>query len=505
VSRDKLAWNMAANTAGVVVNMLTGLLVMPFLIQEIGASTYGLWSLIGSLTGYLGVLDFGVRPAVGRLIAGYRARGELEQINIVSSTAAALLSAVGVIVLLATALAINLFPLIFTVPPERASDVNTSLMLVGLTVAVSFPSSVIDGFLWGYERFDVLSAIDAATVLLRTVLIFCFVRDAAPLATLASIVFAVSLFSAVLKGFICFRVERGFRVSLRHCRKSKVREIYSYGSWMSLITWSKSLTPQIVLAIIGHALGTAAVTSFAVGRQLVTYSDIFTNAATQVMAPRAIAAHAIQAIDTQRRLLLKGSEFALALTLYFAGGLVCLGLPFIHRWQHGSQDGSYRLMVVLLLGQLLPMSQWLTYSILVGSNRHRLVGALAVGELVAAASLSAICVRFSGLLGVCMAVACAGFFTRGVLQMVAGCRLLNVRVGAYARLVFGPIIFAAIPSILALWASTYLIAPRTFLTIGMLGAGYTVLFALIVGVRLLGLSDFKRIIRLAIPRFARLG
>lgn len=292
-SREKIAWNMAANTAGVAVNMLTGLLVMPFLIQELGALTYGLWSLIGSLTGYLGVLDFGVRPAVGRLIAAYRARGELEQINAVTSTAAALLSGVGVVVLLATFLAISLFPLLFPVPPERASDVSHALMIIGLTVAVSFPCSVIDGMLWGYERFDLMSAVDAGTVLARMILIFALVRSAAPLTTLASIVFAVNVSGAILKGFLCFRIERRFRISSGHFRKGKISEILSYGSWISLITWSKTLTPQIVLAIIGHALGTAAVTSFAVGRQLVTYSDVFTNSATQVMAPRAIAAHAI--------------------------------------------------------------------------------------------------------------------------------------------------------------------------------------------------------------------
>ncbi len=496
---------MAVNTAGVLVNMVTGLVVMPFLIQRLGPATYGLWSLIGSLTGYLGVLDFGVRPAVGRLIAAHRARGEIEEVNAVVSTAVAILCTVSLATLLATMLAVRAFPAVFPVPPDRLPDVAHALVLIGLTVAVGFPASVFDGCLWGHERFDLLSAVDATVVLLRTVLIFALVRDSAPLATLAGIVFAVTGLGSVVKGIICFRIERRLRVSPRSFRRHKVWEIYSYGSWMSLITWSKTLTPQMAPALIGHSLGTAAVTSFAVGRQLVAYADIFANAATQVVAPRAIAAHAVRADGAQEKLFFRGSELALALALYFGGGLLCLGLPFIHCWQHGSQDGSYRLMIVLLAGQILPMSQWITYSILVGSNRHRLVGALAIFELIAVAGLATIAVHYMGLLAVCAAVALSGFLTRGVIQMVAGCRLLKIAVGRYVRQVFVPVSMASAPPIAILAIATIWVGPRSFAAIGVLGAGYSILFALIVGLALVGPAGLKTIFESVVSRAERFG
>ena len=68
-TRRRTLRNMTANIDGVVVNMFTGLVVMPYLIQVMGTSTYGLWVLIGTLTGYFGVLDLGVSAALGRLIA----------------------------------------------------------------------------------------------------------------------------------------------------------------------------------------------------------------------------------------------------------------------------------------------------------------------------------------------------------------------------------------------------------------------------------------------------
>src|ERR1700738_3204184 len=106
--QPKTVWNIAANVAGIVVNMVSGLLVMPYLIQTLGDATYGLWILIGTLTGYFGVLDLGVPAAVGRLIAIHRARAEPEHINVVMSTAFALLLIVSLVVCAATAVALAL-------------------------------------------------------------------------------------------------------------------------------------------------------------------------------------------------------------------------------------------------------------------------------------------------------------------------------------------------------------------------------------------------------------
>ena len=76
---------MTINTAGTVVNMLSGLVVMPYLIRTLGSGTYGLWLLIGTMAGYFGVLDLGVSAALGRLVAAHHARGEHDQVNQVVS------------------------------------------------------------------------------------------------------------------------------------------------------------------------------------------------------------------------------------------------------------------------------------------------------------------------------------------------------------------------------------------------------------------------------------
>jgi O-antigen/teichoic acid export membrane protein len=500
-NHTRTVWNITTNTAGVVVNMASGLVVMPYLIQTLGTGTYGLWILIGTLTGYFGVLDLGISAALGRLIAAHRARGELEHVNVVMSTACALLLVVFAIVCLATSVALVVFPLLFAVPADHTLDVRYALILVGLTLALSFPTSIFMGFLWGHERFDLQNAVDIPVLVVRTVLSMTVVSAAAmPLTTLGAITLGVLIMGSVLRMVLCFRLEPGLQISWKHVRRSKVRQIFAIGSWMSVISWSKTLIPQIAPTLIGMRLGSAAVTTFTVARQLVTYSNIFANSATQVMAPRAIAAYATQSVSAQTQLFIEGGKFACAIALFFCGGLFCLGLPFIHWWQHGLQDASYKLLLILMMGESLPMSQWLTYSVLLGANRQRTLGFLAIAEGVISFPLIIAFMHMGGMAGVCIAAALAGFAVRGLVQWLYGCRLIKVRPHAYVRRVFLPVTMAASLPIAALYVATRSLSPETFRGIFLLGAGYSVVFAVTLGLALLGYSGLKTVILSAVPQ-----
>jgi O-antigen/teichoic acid export membrane protein len=482
---------MTANIAGVVVNMFTGLVVMPYLIQVMGTSTYGLWVLIGTLTGYFGVLDLGVSAALGRLIAAHRARDEREDINSVMSTALALLLVAFLVVCVAVCVVLVVFPRLFSVPSGSMLDVRYSLILVGLNLAITFPASIFAGFLWAHERFDLLNAVDIPSLILRTALSLTLVGATMPLATLGAIALGVSTLGSLVKAFICFRLDPKLRVTGHYVRRAKIRQIMSLGGWMSVISWSKTLIPQIAPTLIGARLGSGAVTNFAVGRQLVAYTNVFANSATQVMAPRAVAVHARGSLIAQRELFIEGGKFAYALSVFFCGGFLCLGMPFIHWWQHGSQDSAYTVLLILLLGESLPMSQWLTYSVLLGANRQAQLGILSVAEAVVCVPLILILLRWQGVAGACAGVAISAFAVRGVAQWIYGCRLIKVSPGSYARQVFAPVTAAAVAPIALLYGATMLIQPKSPAATFVLGTSYGLLYVVVLSFALLGYSRLR--------------
>src|SRR2546426_720015 len=94
----RIVRNSALEMASRVVGIAAGIFLSPYLIHNLTTENYGLWVLIGSVVGYFGFTDFGVRIATGRLVAFYRARQDAAKINHTINTSLALLAASGLVV-----------------------------------------------------------------------------------------------------------------------------------------------------------------------------------------------------------------------------------------------------------------------------------------------------------------------------------------------------------------------------------------------------------------------
>src|SRR4051812_48665707 len=185
--RRALAWSVTWNWAGMAVNMLVGFAVLPFLVLHLGQTTYGLWIVIASLSNYFGMLDLGVRGAVGRNIAYARANGDQAGVNAVLSTALAVLCVAGAIAGAAMLAVAPVFFRVVDVAPALVPDARTALLLIGLALALNLPLSLFDATLWAYQRFDLLNAIDIPAALVRAGLTFWLIGRGHGLVALAVI------------------------------------------------------------------------------------------------------------------------------------------------------------------------------------------------------------------------------------------------------------------------------------------------------------------------------
>ncbi|MCX5737716.1 MAG: polysaccharide biosynthesis protein, partial [Proteobacteria bacterium] len=57
------ARNLATNWVGYGTNVAVAFFLTPFIVHSLGDIRYGIWSLVMSLVGYLGLADMGVRPS----------------------------------------------------------------------------------------------------------------------------------------------------------------------------------------------------------------------------------------------------------------------------------------------------------------------------------------------------------------------------------------------------------------------------------------------------------
>ena len=67
-SKRTLARNVLLNWAALIAEVAVAFFLTPFMVRSLGLAIYGIWSLLNSVIGYMGLVDLGIRGSVGRFL-----------------------------------------------------------------------------------------------------------------------------------------------------------------------------------------------------------------------------------------------------------------------------------------------------------------------------------------------------------------------------------------------------------------------------------------------------
>src|ERR1700674_1012738 len=110
--------NVFSNWGSIAVAMAINVFLSPYVVHHLGNAVYGVWTVILSLTGYLGLLDLGVRGAVTRYVAKFHAERDHRRAGEVASSAMVIFGTVGLIALLASAVLAGFVIARLHIPPQ---------------------------------------------------------------------------------------------------------------------------------------------------------------------------------------------------------------------------------------------------------------------------------------------------------------------------------------------------------------------------------------------------
>lgn len=438
--KRKVARNAAWNWLGVAIEALTAVFLTPFLIRRLGDSAYGTWIVIGSLTGYLGVLDFGLRGSVGRFIAFHHARGDRNGVLATLNTAAATLTVLGTLGFVLAAAAAQVMPRWADISPELLPDARLALLIAGANLALFFVTRIFDAVLWGFQRFDLLNLVDIPAALVRGVLSAAVVAQGYGLVGLACVMLGLTAGVGIAKAVLSRFVEPGLRPGVRHIRAASLREMWGYGFWNFLSSVASMARTQLGPVLIGATLGMLWVTPFSIVMRLVGTAMMLVTAGTGVLTPLATALHAQRDHERQKQLLFDSGRLCTAAALYFFALFVVLGRSLLSLWIGPHLAWVWLPLAVIAAGELLPQSVLMSENTILGMARNRSLAIRGAGECLTALILGAVGGARYGLTGVCVGWAVAATVWRGWFMLVQALRLTGISLSEYLR--SGPIVSA---------------------------------------------------------------
>src|SRR3989442_1286939 len=159
--------NVLSNWGSYAVAMGVNFFLSPYIVRRLGDTGYGVWTLILALTGYLGLLDLGIRGAVTRYVARFHAQGKHDKAGNVASSALVVFSSAGVLAILASLVLATFVVSRMNIPAQYLMAARVVSVLTGLSVAVSLVNGVFGGIVVGLQRFDLTNSIEVVINILR--------------------------------------------------------------------------------------------------------------------------------------------------------------------------------------------------------------------------------------------------------------------------------------------------------------------------------------------------
>jgi len=403
--RQSIVRNTAWNYAGFAVNLAVNLLLFPAVVARLGDAATGVWLLIGSVSGYMGLLQLGLAPAMAQFAAAHIARRDDRELEETVSTALALVVGLGSLALLALP-AVPWLLQVFAVPPALAGDARLAFTLGIVGVPMQMPGHVFNAVLSASQRQDRCTQVWMVSLLGKLLGIAALLMFGYGLAAVMWLETALIVVTGVLLGLFAFRAAPQLRLSPAAVSATSARRLLGLGGWMFVNALSASLIEQTDRLVIGVFLAVEAVTHYSAAWKL--YMLVYSVSTTLVQAVGPVAAGLHAGGDTRglQQLWLRMTKYTAALAWPLAASLgLCAG-PILHAWLGPAFAVHYAVVQILVATFVITAHNHAAYSVL-GAMRR--VGPIArryaVPQAVLNLALSLWLVRPLGILGVALGTA----------------------------------------------------------------------------------------------------
>jgi O-antigen/teichoic acid export membrane protein len=269
---DQFAWPVAL------------LICIPLLIQRLGVSDFGFFSLALAVCGMSSLLSMGVGPITLRNVAVAAEAGNRgESILVVRRALGVLLICGGTITALSAALSPMFSDAIFSTMGN--ADFALKALLAGLACAfIQEFDTVFSMAVKGYGKFRLAALFEWAGRLVWAVVTVIAAAWGGLLAAILAMVLTMA-FKCILKGVMASIVFGTTRVLVPHINFASLRPVLSASRWLWVQNLSGLLLMSVDKLVIGAFFGSASLGIYAACAQLAQFAFIVPATAGQALLP----------------------------------------------------------------------------------------------------------------------------------------------------------------------------------------------------------------------------
>lgn len=402
------------------VGFVIPLLYTPVMLNLMGQTEYGLYSLTTSVVGYLSLLTFGIGTAIVRYITLYRVRKTIEDLQSLLGMFITIYSVIAVLMLI-----IGGGLTIFTdalfgngLTELEIAKMRVLMIIMTINTAISLPLSVFIAVTTAYEKFIAQKLISLIETILTPIINIFVLYAGFRSVGMAVAALILSIVHSVIY-FIYVATKLKIYPSFKNMPFHLFKELLVFSGFIFLSSIVDMLYWATDKVLIGAVIGSAAVAVYNIGNTFNTILQKMASALSGIFAPRIMGmvgkdASPAELSDTVIRI---GRLQYLIVSLILSGFIV-FGQKFLVYWAGEGYEDAYYVALLTMIPLGIPLIQNSAFNILLAQNKHKFRSIVYAGIAVLNIISTFLVLPYYGIIGAAMCTAISFVLGQGIVMNV---------------------------------------------------------------------------------------
>jgi O-antigen/teichoic acid export membrane protein len=412
------------------INIIAGLIYTPWMVDTIGKSDYGLYTLSNSLI-TLFLVDFGLSSAVSRYVAKYRAEGRQDKVDNFLGAVYKLYLIIDAVIFVALVIIYFCIDSIYVkLTPAELEKFKVVYLISASFAVINFPFVTFNGILNSYEKFIPLKLADVIYRISLVALTVITLLFGGGLYGLVAVHAIVGLIVIAYK-WIVIKKQITLKINWKYSDFLLYKDIFGFSIWVTISSLAQRLVFNITPSILGAVASSAAIAVFGIVTTIEGYTYTITTAINGMFMPKISRIYERGGEkDELMPLMLSVGKFQYAINGLIVAGFAVVGKEFINLWMGPTYlDAYYGILLVIIPG-LFFNSMQIANTAMIVRKKVNLQAWVNLGMGIVNVLLSISLSSYFGVIGACISISIA-YMLRAVVLLIIYKRVLEIDMASF--------------------------------------------------------------------------
>jgi len=351
---SKVIRNSAASVLRFIASVPIPFLIVPFMLQKLGAERYGIWALVSILTMFVQLGDFGIGYALVKSVAEMYAKDNIDRLNHVLSTAFVFYIIMALSLMCAAFFLTDfIVSSLFQIPAHLVNDARFVVMGIVFVFSINLAFSIFTSIINGMQRMEVSNGIALGATFLNAIGVVVVLSLGFGLRGLV-VNSAIITNMTILANWLTVRkLASNIELAFKNFQRKEAKEILKYGMNIQITNLAGMTGDPLIKTLITRSAGLEYVAYFEVAMRLLNpIRYLFAQAIVPLM-PFAAESLANTNVNNIISIYRKSIRYLILFAIPILA-LIFVVLPvLIEAWVGPGYDTSIITFRILMFGQIL--------------------------------------------------------------------------------------------------------------------------------------------------------